>query len=592
MSYQVNVPARAGSISSGSSISDEEEDDRLSDWASSLGEARQTKSLFDETILPTPEAALQHDQNIWDFNLHETCEKLSLDMFGRIRLINLIRNAGLTKDQIDALSPTDPLFKDDNLLKPVIPDDPLLQYDPDDSWSDDDEIPQPVRQVTAGPSHPQAQAPSTQSTSTNEEKSKIAQLQAELEQARKDLTSMRLLVSNTIGAEDDDEPKAESSSHSEVTGKGKGKAVERDDDTHYFHSYEENDIHEIMLKDTVRTVSYARFLLSNPQIFKDAVVMDVGCGTGILSMLAAKAGAKHVYAIEASGLAVKARENIRKNGFEDVITVIQGKVEDITLPVKEVDVIVSEWMGYMLLYESMLDSVLVARDRFLVKGGLMAPSQTRLVLSAITGKRIWKERISFWPSVYGFDLSEMQGPAFEEGLTEIVDKEEVVTTEAIVRDINSHTATIKSLDFHSSFTLKPTFTSSDNEVEIKAFLTHFDTFFSPDSTTHISPEEEVSILQFNDNEYESPVKPLSGQGNQISFTTGPKGKYTHWKQVAFLLKNPISLKSNQQIKGKFFCKKSETNSRELDVEIHYRITSTEDQSEGEGSYSVQCYKVR
>lgn len=76
-------------------------------------------------------------------------------------------------------------------------------------------------------------------------------------------------------------------------------------------------------------------------------------------MLAAKAGAKHVYAIEASGLAVKARENIQKNGFTDVITVIQGKVEDIQLPVTEVDVIVSEWMGYMLLYESMLDSVLV-----------------------------------------------------------------------------------------------------------------------------------------------------------------------------------------------------------------------------------------
>jgi predicted RNA methylase len=76
-------------------------------------------------------------------------------------------------------------------------------------------------------------------------------------------------------------------------------------------------------------------------------------------VLAAKAGAKHVYAIEASGLAVKAKENIVKNGFKDQITyvssaswyhegaddsIIQGKVEDIELPVKHVDVIVSEWM--------------------------------------------------------------------------------------------------------------------------------------------------------------------------------------------------------------------------------------------------------
>jgi 2-polyprenyl-3-methyl-5-hydroxy-6-metoxy-1,4-benzoquinol methylase len=43
------------------------------------------------------------------------------------------------------------------------------------------------------------------------------------------------------------------------------------------------DIHEIMLRDTTRTVTYARFLLSNPKIFEGAIVMDVGCGTGILS---------------------------------------------------------------------------------------------------------------------------------------------------------------------------------------------------------------------------------------------------------------------------------------------------------------------
>lgn len=73
-------------------------------------------------------------------------------------------------------------------------------------------------------------------------------------------------------------------------------------------------------------------------------------------MFAAKAGAKQVFAIEASGLASKARENIKKNGLEGIITyaprlwnsltsrVIQGKVEDIQLPVKEVDVIISEWM--------------------------------------------------------------------------------------------------------------------------------------------------------------------------------------------------------------------------------------------------------
>jgi hypothetical protein len=51
-----------------------------------------------------------------------------------------------------------------------------------------------------------------------------------------------------------------------------------------------------------------------------------------------------------------------------VITLIKGKVEEVTLPVPQVDIIISEWMGYFLLYESMLDTVLVARDKWLVRG--------------------------------------------------------------------------------------------------------------------------------------------------------------------------------------------------------------------------------
>lgn len=54
---------------------------------------------------------------------------------------------------------------------------------------------------------------------------------------------------------------------------------------------------------------------------------------------------------------------------------IKGKMEEIELPVPHVDIIISEWMGYFLLYESMLDSVLFARDKYLVKGGKMLPDK-------------------------------------------------------------------------------------------------------------------------------------------------------------------------------------------------------------------------
>ena len=85
-------------------------------------------------------------------------------------------------------------------------------------------------------------------------------------------------------------------------------------------------------------------------------------------------------------------------------SVIHGKVEEISLPddVDHVDIIISEWMGYALLYESMLDSVLHARDRFLrPNGGVMAPSQCRMMLALCEGSEIMKDRVDFWNDVYG-----------------------------------------------------------------------------------------------------------------------------------------------------------------------------------------------
>jgi protein arginine N-methyltransferase 1 len=138
-----------------------------------------------------------------------------------------------------------------------------------------------------------------------------------------------------------------------------------------------------MLKDTVRTLAYQRAIENNKEDFKDKIVLDIGAGTGILSIFAARAGAKHVYAIENADIAHFAREIIKQNGLSDKITVIKGKMEEIELPVKEVDIIISEWMGYFLLYESMLDSVLWARDKYLVKGGKMLPDRAQIFVAAI-----------------------------------------------------------------------------------------------------------------------------------------------------------------------------------------------------------------
>lgn len=55
-------------------------------------------------------------------------------------------------------------------------------------------------------------------------------------------------------------------------------------EVHYFNSYNHHGIHEEMLKDEVRTRSYRDAIYNNRHLFKDKVVLDVGCGTSILSM--------------------------------------------------------------------------------------------------------------------------------------------------------------------------------------------------------------------------------------------------------------------------------------------------------------------
>jgi len=133
-----------------------------------------------------------------------------------------------------------------------------------------------------------------------------------------------------------------------------------------------------MLKDSVRTLTYQAAIEGNPDDFKDKIVLDIGCGTGILSIFAARAGAKHVYAVDNAEIALFAREIVKANGLTDKITVFKGKMEEIEFPFGEggVDIIISEWMGYYLLYESMLDCVLWARDKYLKKGtGKMLPDR-------------------------------------------------------------------------------------------------------------------------------------------------------------------------------------------------------------------------
>lgn len=326
---------------------------------------------------------------------------------------------------------------------------------------------------------------------------------------------------------------------------------ERTSKDYYFDSYAHHGIHEEMLKDEVRTRTYQLAIMQNPQLFKDKIVLDVGCGTGILSMFAAQAGAKHVYGIDCSSIIDQATKIVETNGFQEQITLIKGKVEEVNLPVDTVDIILSEWMGYFLLYESMLDTVLYARDKWLVKDGLIFPDKAVMYLAAIEDTQVKGERIDFWDDVYGFDMTPIKEMALKEPVVDVVDSKAIVTTAARILDLDILTCKKEDLAFQSAFTLE-----AHRNDYIHALVGYF----------------ECAFTQVH--------KPLG-------FSTSPFARYTHWKQTVFYLANPLTICEGEVIKGDITCKPNEKNNRDLDIQLKLFLDGQHSQIDTQADYRLR-----
>ncbi|MFZ0325136.1 MAG: 50S ribosomal protein L11 methyltransferase [Actinomycetes bacterium] len=155
--------------------------------------------------------------------------------------------------------------------------------------------------------------------------------------------------------------------------------------------YAEIEVHRTMICDQVRTEAFRRAIES--MVRPGDIVLDVGAGSGILSMFAARAGAARVYAVERTTVAVMAQQLAAANGFGEIIQVIHGDVMEIELP-ERVDVIVSEWLGGFGIDEGMLVPVIAARDRWLRPGGVMIP-QSVTAWTALVHDRYLGETVKF-----------------------------------------------------------------------------------------------------------------------------------------------------------------------------------------------------
>lgn len=166
--------------------------------------------------------------------------------------------------------------------------------------------------------------------------------------------------------------------------------------------YGELSVHRWMLRDSVRNEAFRRALV---HIVKPGdVVLDMGAGTGILSIFAAQSGARNVFAVERTEISAVARRVIQRNGYADKIQVLQSDLEDVTLPEK-VDVIVSEWMGGFGVDENLLSVVVMARDRWLKPGGKIVPGRVTAFLAPAEVPD-FDESVEHWKTKpHGVDMS-------------------------------------------------------------------------------------------------------------------------------------------------------------------------------------------
>ncbi|KAI3990041.1 hypothetical protein MKX01_013527 [Papaver californicum] len=523
-------------------------DEDWEDWKTDEEyEAEEFICLFCDEKYKSFESVFKHCSSNHSFDFQSMKKTLSLNFYDSFKLINYVRSqvAENRSWSWSCLENEKRFWEDDKYLKPFMKEDSLLH----NFWEDEDDDEEDYKmavdkeeilmELENNQNVEMSQlidedimdvVPSRPSCSKeNGNKEKFPESNGYLDMLR----SLEKVTLNggVVGTD------SESSNNKEKRKLGKvsfANVVAKEIKTvneNYFRAYGKFGIHREMISDKVRMDAYRGAILNNPSLMNNATVMDVGCGTGILSLFAAQAGASMVYAIEGSEKMASVATRIAKengmlydaNSSTGVVNIVQGMVEEldkvVQIPPHSVDVLLSEWMGYCLLYETMLTSVLYARDRWLKPGGAILPD-TATIFVAGFGKS--GTSIPFWENVYGFNMSciskEVVEDASENPIVDVLDSRDIVTQSAVLQAFDLATMKPEEMDFTSSFELEPKSDLSVTDINTKSIWCYgvilwFETAFSSRLC-----KEMPTVL-----------------------STSPYTPSTHWSQTIFTFREPIAL---------------------------------------------------
>nr|CAH8866916.1 unnamed protein product [Trichobilharzia regenti] len=515
------------------------------------------------------------------------------DQYDWIRFVNFVRKTkptDLRQAFFDMVWKTDSM----DLLYPVLTDDEVLSIDIESYLVDNSQNEQVVNGTVLSNGLNAGATGTTYSRELIIERpsQELLRLVEENRTLRAQLNNCKLLLSNMAK-----EPvRTKSSSRSPDR---KSDIIEPNDSS-YFGSYGHFEIHGEMINDRIRTDSYVNFILSNSdKYFKDKIILDVGSGSGILSMIASKAGAKHVYGVEAADeIYAASHETLRVNNLLDRITIIHGQAESVELPVKKVDVIISEWMGYFLFFESMLDSVLNIASKYLSPDGYIFPRHYTLHLLGVQcSDKLRQRRLEHWNNVYGYNMPALRRAALSEAHILNLTNEQTPSSPLLfspnvsLASLQSSFATCSS---ESGKTTSPItiLTSQPYElIDIDLCDMHKQRVYNLTNNSSILCEQNFSLLIQPSNlstkisgtfKLDAIVGYFNVRFNdaadvKVEFSTSPTAPLTHWKQTLLFLDKPILVKPSDLVTGKITIRRATLDNRGLEITL--KINGTMDYPE-------------
>ena len=207
------------------------------------------------------------------------------------------------------------------------------------------------------------------------------------------------------------------------------------------------DEHREYLSDRARIAAYTAAIAEVVNV--GDVVLDLGAGTGILGLLACRAGAHRVYAVDAGNMIEVARELCCANGYDDRVTFVKKLSLDTELP-ERVDVIVADQIGRFGFDAGILEYFADARIRFLKPGGRLIPKRIRMWVAPVEAPA-QRDQVEFWLSrPAGFDFAPVRRYAANTGYPCRYTPDQLLSIPQLGTVLNLAVATDASFEFAAS----------------------------------------------------------------------------------------------------------------------------------------------